>query len=84
MLLAQMVYGKLEADAAAGLEELEEGDGRLTEAQEEALLLGGASDFPSQQIASLDSHFTTNVISVACWPGRERAVVGTGEVHVVD
>ncbi|KAK9801913.1 hypothetical protein WJX73_002867 [Symbiochloris irregularis] len=76
--LMQMVYSKMEADAAH-LPDEQVDDGRLTEAEEEALLLTAPPDIPNTPIASLQEVFNTNVISVAPWPDQEKVLVGTGD-----
>ena len=63
-------------EEAAG--DLDNDADRAMEASEEALLSGGASDFPSTPFTILEGIFATNVISVACWPGQAQAFVGTG------
>lgn len=73
-----MVYSKMETDAADEPTEKED-DGRLTEAEEEALMLSAPPDIPRAQVASLQGVFGTNVIAVSCWPGHEKMFVGTGD-----
>lgn len=74
-----MVYKRLEEQYALvdADEELEQ----LDKEEEQKLLSGGASDFPSSLVATLEGVFT-NVIAVMCWPGQTKVFVGTGHADV--
>ena len=54
-------------------------DTKAAQAEEERLLRPGRDDeLPTEQHAALASSFDSNVISLACQPGRPEVYVGTG------
>ena len=51
------------------------------QAEEEHLLQGVASNLPKSELNCISGIFSTNVISVLCWPHRQQIFVGTGMIR---
>ena len=69
-----MVYAHLEAEAAKEVDE----EALSAAAEEEALLQGGADDYPRNITGRITGAHGASIIAVCCVPGREEVFTGTG------